>query len=495
MSKNNFIFFIFIIILNCIYCYIIFNLELLPKENYKTLYDQDSPKDIISKELISSYFTQIEIGKSFQKIPLIIKPKIADYVITSIHRMSEPKRDYTSKKYVYDLSQNFLLNNNFFDEKKSDTYTLTSCEQRSPIDESEKPLAEQVCYSNETILFYTNKDLSEKKIMEKFYFELVRNAKDNITGTIGLNLNDMFNHVSLLSLLKKNKLIENYFWFFDFEKWDSNKGKLFLGEMPHNIYGNKYPNNNLVSTPGAGNDNYIFDQIVFDKIYFKNSSGENEIIGENEKAELNLESNVIIGKHNFRTYLNSSLNNLIKEKKCFFDTFEGYLERLDFYFDYDFFYCENTKEIKEKLNNIIPNIYFYSKDLNNDFELKKEQILKENGDYIYIYLIFCHQYNSWYLGKQISLKYQFVFNPDIKNVYFYKEQKQEEENKGDKYLYLKIIGIIALCTIFGVLGIVFGKKIYGMRKKRANELSDDDFQYISENTENNDNSIENNNNA
>ena len=495
MSKNNFIFFIFIIILNCIYCYIIFNLELLPKENYKTLYDQDSPKDIISKELISSYFTQIEIGKSFQKIPLIIKPKIADYVITSIHQMSEPKRDYTSKKYVYDLSQNFLLNNNFFDEKKSDTYTLTSCEQRSPIDESEKPLAEQVCYSNETILFYTNKDLSEKKIMEKFYFELVRNAKDNITGTIGLNLNDMLNHVSLLSLLKKNKLIENYFWFFDFEKWDSNKGKLFLGEMPHNIYGNKYSNNNLVSTPGAGNDNYIFDQIVFDKIYFKNSSGENEIIGENEKAELNLESNVIIGKHNFRTYLNSSLNNLIKEKKCFFDTFEGYLERLDFYFDYDFFYCENTKEIKEKLNNIIPNIYFYSKDLNNDFELKKEQILKENGDYIYIYLIFCHQYNSWYLGKQISLKYQFVFNPDIKNVYFYKEQKQEEENKGDKYLYLKIIGIIALCTIFGVLGIVFGKKIYGMRKKRANELSDDDFQYISENTENNDNSIENNNNA
>ena len=350
MSKNNFIFFIFIIILNCIYCYIIFNLELLPKENYKTLYDQDSPKDIISKELISSYFTQIEIGKSFQKIPLIIKPKIADYVITSIHQMSEPQRDYTSKKYVYDLSQNFLLNNNFFDEKKSDTYTLTSCEQRSPIDESEKPLAEQVCYSNETILFYTNKDLSEKKIMEKFYFELVRNAKDNITGTIGLNLNDMFNHVSLLSLLKKNKLIENYFWFFDFEKWDSNKGKLFLGEMPHNIYGNKYSNNNLVSTPGAGNDNYIFDQIVFDKIYFKNSSGENEIIGENEKAELNLESNVIIGKHNFRTYLNSSLNNLIKEKKCFFDTFEGYLERLDFYFDYDFFYCENTKEIKEKLN-------------------------------------------------------------------------------------------------------------------------------------------------
>ena len=144
------------------------------------------------------------------------------------------------------------------------------------------------------------------------------------------------------------------------------------------------------------------------------------------------------------------------------------------------------------MNNIIPDIYFYSKDLNYDFELKKEQILKENGDYIYIYLIFCHQYNSWYLGKQISLKYQFVFNPDIKNVYFYKEHKKEEK-KDNNYLYLKIIGIVILCAIFGVLGVVIGKKIYGMRKKRANELKDDDYDYFSENKENKINSIENNN--
>ena len=496
MSKKFYKIFISLFTLSFINCYIIYNLELLPKENYKTLYELNSPKDIISKELISSYFTEIEIGTSFQKIPLIIKPKIADYVITSIHQMENPKRDYKSKKYVYNLSSDFLQNHFFFDEKKSDTYNLISCEQRNPIDESEKPLAEQVCYSNDTILFYTNKDLTEKKIMKGFYLELVRNAKDNITGTIGLNLKDMFNHVSILSLLKKNKLIDNYFWFFDFEKWDSNKGRLFIGEMPHNIYNNKYSNDSLVFTPGAGYDNYMYDQIVFNKIYFKNSTGEEEIIGENQKAELNLESNVIIGNHYFRSYLNSSLNDLIKEKKCFFDSFESYLERLDFYFDYDFFYCENTKEIKEKLNNILPDIYFYSKNLNYDFELKKEQILKENGNYIYIYLIFCHQYNSWYLGKQISLKYQFIFNPEIKNVYFYNEPKKEdrkENKKENNYLYLKIIGIVVLCAIFGVLGVVIGKKIYGMRKKRANELNDEDYEYFSEDKEHINNSIENNN--
>ena len=46
---------------------------------------------------------------------------------------------------------------------------------------------------------------------------------------------------------------------------------------------------------------------------------------------------------------------------------------------------------------------------------------------------------------------------------------------------VKIISIIALCIIFAALGIFIGKKIYGMRKKRANELKDDDYEYFEEN--------------
>ena len=484
MSKKLLSNFIIILIINNIYCYIVFNIELLSKENYNTLYELNSPKDIISKEIISSYYTEIELGTSLQKIPLIVKPKIADYVITSIHQMENPTKDYTNNKYVYNLSSNFLEKHFFFDEDKSDTYKLSKCEKRSPIDDMEKPLAELVCYSNDTIIFYTNKNLKEKNKIKEFYIELVRNAKDNITGTIGLNLNDNLNHVSLLSVLKKNKLIDNYYWFFDFEKWDSNKGKLILGEMPHNIYKNKYSKDDLVSTPGAGDENYIFYRVEFYTIYYKNSTGEKIIIGENEKTELNLESNVIIGKHSYRTYLNSSLKDLLTEKKCFFESLENYNEKMDLYYDYDFFYCKNTKEIKEILHNVVYDIFFYSKYLNYDFELKKEDILKEKGDYIYIYIIFCHQYNSWYLGKQISLKYQFVFNPDIKNVFFYKNQNKEKKEEKN-YLYLKIIGIVVLCVIFCVVGVIFGKKIYGMRKKRANELKDEDYEYFSQDKDNN----------
>ena len=483
MNKKNFLFFIFII--SEIHSYIVFDLELLPKENYKSQYPPNSPKDIISKELISAYFTEVEIGTPSQKISLLVKPKIADYVITSIHQMENPKRDYRNNRFVYNFTPNVMENHKFFNENSSISFQSGKCDERSPIDETEKPLAELACNCKDTILFYNNKDLTEKKIMKDFYLELVRNAKDNITGTLGLNLNDMFNHVSILSLLKKNKLIDNYYWFLDFEKWDSNKGKLFLGAMPHDVYGNKFSKDDSDFTPGAGTESYTYYEVVFDEIYYMNSNGQKEIIGENEKTELNVESNVIIGKHSFRSYLNSSLNDLIKEQKCFYEPFEHYYEPKDFIYDYYFFYCRNEKEIKEKLNLILPDIFFNLKNSNMSFELKKEQILKENGDFVYIYIIFSHQHNSWKLGKQILLKYQFVFNPDIKNVYFYKNQKNEENKKENNYLALKIIGSIVLGVLLVVLGVFIGKKIYGMRKKRANELKDDEYQYIPEDKKDN----------
>ena len=485
MNEKYFLLFIFII--SKIHSYIVFNIELFPKENYKSNHPLNSPQDIISKELISSYFTEVEIGTSFQKIPLLIKQKMADYIITSIHQMINPKRDYSSNRYVYNLSQNFLQNHKFFDENSSSSFQMGKCEKRSPLDDSEKPLAELTCYSNDTILFYNNKDLTGKKIMKDFYMELVRNARDNTTGIMGLNLKDVFNHVSILSLLKKNKLIDNYYWFFDFEKWDSNKGKLFIGAMPHDIYENKFSKDDSDSIPGAGKEIYTssYYDVQFDEIYYINSTGEKEIIGENEKTELNVESNVIIGKHSFRSYLNSSLKDLIKEKKCFYESFEKYYEPIDNDYDYNFFYCNNNKEIKEKLNKLVPDIFFYLKNANVNFELKKEQILKENGDFIYIYIIFSQFYNQWKLGKQITLKYQFVFNPDEKNVYFYKKENNGEKEKENNYLVLKIIGSVALGIILIALGFLIGKKIYGMRKKRANELKDDDYQYIPENNKDN----------
>ena len=63
-----------------------------------------------------------------------------------------------------------------------------------------------------------------------------------------------------------------------------------------------------------------------------------------------------------------------------------------------------------------------------------------------------------------------------------------------------VFTIIVLCIIFTVLGVIIGKKIYGLkRKQKANELNDE-FEYISagelnkEKRTNNINDINRNNN-
>ena len=75
----------------------------------------------------------------------------------------------------------------------------------------------------------------------------------------------------------------------------------------------------------------------------KSFSSENEII------EMNFESNLIIGSTKYKNYLLSILKELIDENKCFIDNFTGYDEFYSMDTNYDFVYCKNEEDIKNKL--------------------------------------------------------------------------------------------------------------------------------------------------
>ena len=99
--------------------------------------------------------------------------------------------------------------------------------------------------------------------------------------------------------------------------------------------------------------------------------------------------------------------------------------------------------------------------------------------------------NSFVLGNQITLKYPFVFNSDsgVIGLYtgFSKESNIKNNEKNFFIKFAKLIIIIFLSIILIVLGIIIGKKIYGIkRKKRANELLDD-YEYNSNEKNNNKN--------
>jgi hypothetical protein len=53
-----------------------------------------------------------------------------------------------------------------------------------------------------------------------------------------------------------------------------------------------------------------------------------------------------------------------------------------------FIFCKNELEEKEKLKRIILPIQFYSNELNFTFEIAYDDILKEDGEYFFIKMLF-----------------------------------------------------------------------------------------------------------
>ena len=202
------------------------------------------------------------------------------------------------------------------------------------------------------------------------------------------------------------------------------------------------------------------------------------------------DTNIIVANAKYKKYFELNLNDLLKQNKCFTENFEG---QNSFYNDksnFIFYYCKNEKDIKEKLYDIILPINFYSSEFNFTFEINKDDILKETGQYIYFKILFgVKNLNYWILGKIFSLKYKFIFNPELKKVGFYTKFKDifpsddntsKEKDKVLSSTVIKILIIIPICILINVVGVLIGKKIYGERKKkRANEMNDE-YEYLTD---------------
>ena len=490
---KEFLLLIFLEKLIYIYNYIVLPVDTIKQENIKSLYSPNTPKDIIYREHCSPLFTELELGTPVQKIPLIIKMKEIDYIITSVHQeKKENIPDYYINKTLYDLSDEF----NHFNENKSSTYHyIQKCQKREHYYryEDEWPVAETTCPSYETFSFYKDIDMKNKIKMEQLYFDLVRYMKDNVTGVLGLNLfNDIRTSSSFLSVLKRNNLTDNYYWFFDFDSPKNEKGKLIVGALLDEIYEDKYDKNDLHNANFYYG--YYYYSLDFQKIVVKNES--ESINFEDESCELSFDINTLILNTEYRRYFQNIINDLIVGQKCFNDTFDQCEDLYGYKSELIFYYCKNEKEVKEQLKKIIFPIHFYSNELNYLFEITIDEILKESGEFIYIKLLFSKYGGRCILGKPFSLKYKFMLNPDKEGVGFYPKFKTKKGLEINWSIVIKVLLIVGLCIIFAILGIIIGKKLYGIsRKKRANEMNDDDYEYFSEDKKEKDKDNENENNG
>ena len=243
--KKKFLFYIiffFIIIIkdNIIKSFIILPLEYLPKEKYK-LYQNENNKNMITsntpEEIMSQIFykhliTKLDMGYPSQNISLFIKPNEDNFYIASIHpsKLSEEKAEESN---FFNFAEKDLYNellSRFFEERICHTRTHYIYH------------FSEICESKDIINF----NINNKIVTKLFPIKIVRNNDENIPGVIGLLLNDSYygTHREFINDLKDEKIIDNFYWFFNFNEISplehKIKGQFIIGAKPNEVFPDKF---------------------------------------------------------------------------------------------------------------------------------------------------------------------------------------------------------------------------------------------------------------
>ena len=424
---------------NPVFSYISLPLEYLPKKNYLFLKTDNliNKPELVMKDLFyKRLITHLNIGTPEKNQMMLIDTNDNDFYFTSLNPPSDSKGGYKFSQF-YDFGENL-----FYNESESSSYILEQCHEDTYHGYKE------ICFAKELIKF----NFGNYTSVENFPIKVAKGEDEPIPGVIGLSINDSFAY-TLRSFLSELKLSSSF--------WTHNMNKI------------------EVQTNNTKKDIQITNTKVHTFYEFYNVIGTLEFI--NQIKEL-------------------FLDELIENKKCFRGKFT---QNLFSYDDINFFYCDISVE-----NILIQNlsgIKFYSKDFDYTFELTKDELYYKKGKYIYLtVLYFNHLYNDWIVGQMFTSKYNFVFNTDTREIGFYKKvnnvihnDNSDNNNNSDgnslingenKVKMLTIIIIVSSCLlIIGiVIGLVIGIKfLKNKRKKRADELIDDEYEYTSKTEDNN----------
>ena len=237
---NYFLFLLFELINTAI----VLEVKSLPKDNY-IFFTENTNKSIIKKHYHSDIYTSLKIGIPYQEIPVLI----------SINKNKKTSITVTSSEYsqnsdipppaLYNTTPLLIKNSHFsfFSEKKSSNFNQLS----EYISSGSYPKDyDKSCIVNDTMNFYTNIDLN-KKTENILIFELIKNPREYTSGelTLSFPVNSNNNNCFLVQL-KKNKLIKDYTWFFLYDNWNSDKGKLIIGNTPHELFPKKFKAKDLI---------------------------------------------------------------------------------------------------------------------------------------------------------------------------------------------------------------------------------------------------------
>ena len=458
-------FFIIIVNLNISKSYLIFPIEYLPNENYK-FYKENMPQsqEIIFMQIYyKNFITKIDIGTPEKHHIFLIESNKNQFYVSSKNPPKISEETAEKKMDFFNFPYEELYN-----EDSSVSYNEITCKKSlQNIDHYN-----ELCESKDAMTFKNE----NRTFSKDFPIKIVRNHDDNIPGILGLLVNDTnFNFSrSLITELKSENLIDDYYWFFDFDEISpldkKLKGKLIIGALPHAIFPEKYSVQNFRTKSNFYSPyKKTTWRMRLDKIYIDENTDLNI-----NRADISLvyEFYNIIGSFEFHSIIKKKfLNKLVEEKKCFISNFS---QNIYTNYNMNFYYCH--KSAKDILYKNIPAIKMFSFDLSYIFELTKEELFYIKGDYIYFNIIFCtKEFNYWIMGQIFTTKYNFVFNTNKKQIGFYQKVSFKNENVNnnikEKNNSLLIHALIIVALLFTCVGLFIGRKIFGLKRKIiVNEL-------------------------
>ena len=472
MGKNGnlkyFIIISLIVFLTKINSYVILPLDYLPDQNYKFIEGdtniQTKSKEEFMKQLyFKKLITKFEIGTPAKTQTFLLDSDSNYYYLDSLNPPDNAQGQCKLSEF-YKFEKN-----EYYDETSSTSYVKDECKTV----EHDFYEYDEICYSKDKVIFNINGNSTNLE----FPIKVIKNHDESVSGIIGMaiNVTKSGGLRSFLSELKLKNLIKDYFWFFDFDKFSpfekKIKGKFVIGDLPHNIFPEKYSKENYHQT--SAYESSSLWSLQMSNVYIVNKTEEYYL--SNKAVGLFYEFYHAIGTKEFLESIKGKfLQKLIDEKKCFSGTFSQ-----NIYSDSDliFYYCD--KSVKDTLYENLPGINFESKQLNYTFELTKEELFYIKDDYIYFMVLFMKSYyNNWVIGQILTSKYHFVFNTDQRQIGFYEQVNIVDDNSinvnsNNVSIYLTFTAVIF--TVIGiVIGIIIGIKYCAkkQRKKRANELLD-----------------------
>ena len=457
--------------------------------------------DYITRDL----YTTIDIGTPPQKLFTIIS--------SNSHIFSLSSDEYIPKRYEPNKNLNFKSKKSFIPSFSSSFSKIKNISIFSKKQKNKAIISESFILYNTMNL---NKDKEDKDSNIKIDNMKIIFEEDNDEqkyAIIGLNYDTSNKEIPfIVNELKRLNIIANYDWSFRFIS--KTEGQFIIGGLPHNYENNKNYYNNILYTKilssSAGDYSYPWS-IHFNQLYFMNND-KKFIISQITKCSLDPNLGFIMGNSKYKKFLlDNYFNVLIENNICQIEKTEQTKYNKSFVFYgtngvYEFFTCDKNKFTNEKINykkQFMPLLFDLPK-YNYIFNLNDNDLFTEINDKYYFLVAFPENedesfYIPCFLGLPFYQKYRLVFNFDSKTIGFYNQDpninnidaneninddnnnQNKENNISNESNYKRIILEIFICAFLILVAFFIGKKINEQRKKRANELKDDNYEYILDN--------------